>query len=339
MIRIPRPLVIAAFSFAICIAAQAAEDKVVFIGPSGSNTASGATAAEPMADLQSAVDKGLTRVDPKQKIVVRVLPGTYTAQTLKITAATTTFGHIEITRADDKDKSRPVFDGQGSVLPWLNVVADNGPAGQITVYGMEVKSYSTAINLAGSRDTPANDVSDVVIRNNVFRDIGQQSANQKNPSTAAIRLVNADRVQVINNKFTDIRNRQRCGLLHSLYIAHGSTDNLIRGNTFENTCGDPVRFRDGSGNNRVEGNTFTDAWADAAISDWYCEGDTRDDCSKKYTECPSFDNTIADNKIVARSAKQPQAVKTYGSDTPAGCQVPAQARQRSSGAPQRFISR
>ncbi len=326
-------LAAAILACAIAATAFAADDQVIFVGPSGANGASGASADEPVADLQAAVDKGLAGVEPKRKIVVRVLPGAFRGQTLKITTDPARYGRIEIVRADAK--SRPVFDGDGSTAPWLSVAAGDAGGGSITVEGLEIRSYSTAINLAGSRDMPDRSVTDVTIRNNVFRNIGQQSERQKNPSTAAVRLVNADRIEIINNQFLDIRNRERCGLLHALYIAHGSTGNLIKGNTFQNACGDAVRFRDGSGGNRVEGNTFVDAWANAAVSDWYCESDTRDDCSKKYKECPSFGNSVVANKVVARSAKSPEATKVYGNDAVPGCEVPARTRQRA-GTPQRF---
>jgi hypothetical protein len=130
-------------------------------------------------------------------------------------------------------------------------------------------------------------------------------------------------VQIVNNRFSDIRNRQRCGSLHAVYVAHGSTDNLIKGNTFEKSCGDAVRFRDASGGNRVEGNTFVDAWADAAISDWYCDRSSSEKCSEKYTECPSFGNAVVGNKVVVKRAKKsPEQIKAHGADAAPGCEAP-----------------
>ena len=72
-----------------------------------------------------------------------------------------------------------------------------------------------------------------------------------------------------------------------------------------------MRFRGRSGNYRVAGNTFIDALADAAISDWYCEVDNREDCNKR--ECPSFGNTVVD-KVVRRSKKESEVTKVYGAD-------------------------
>ncbi|MDZ7896324.1 MAG: right-handed parallel beta-helix repeat-containing protein [Sphingobium sp.] len=158
-------------------------------------------------------------------------------------------------------------------------------------------AYATAITLSGSRDDAALRVTDVVIRNNIFRSIGQISKSQKEPSTAVVRLVNADRVQIVNNRFQDIRNRQTCNRLHAVYVAHGSTDNLVQGNAFQDGCGDAVRFRDRSSGNRVVNNTFIDFWVDAPISDWYCDSTLSNKCTKRTPECPSFDNEIAGNRI------------------------------------------
>lgn len=311
-----------------------AENVVFYIAPNGSASASGTSARAPLADLQNAIDKGLAGSDAKRHLQIRVAPGTYQRQTVKLDSQTPEYERIEISRSSKS--GRPEFDGEGSVIPWLTIVAGDRPAGRVSVLGLKIADYSTAITLNGSRDVADDAVTDVVIRNSIFSSIGQQSPNQKTPSTAAVRLVNADRVKIVNNQFIDIRNRQRCGLLHSIYVAHGSTNNVIEGNTFENACGDALRFRDRSSANRVEGNTFIDAWAEAPISDWYCDSSARKDCSKKYTECPSFDNSVGENKIVVRKAKPPQAIKTFGPDTTSACPLPTAAR---GAAAQRFISR
>jgi hypothetical protein len=91
-----------------------------------------------------------------------------------------------------------------------------------------------------------------------------------------------------NNRFIHIKNRERCLLLHSIYVAHDSTKNVIEGNIFEDSCGDAIRFRDGSSANLVKDNIFIDAWDKAPVSDWYCDRDRRDDCTKATGECPSI---------------------------------------------------
>lgn len=296
---------------------------VRYVGPAGKPGASGASRTEPVADVQAAVDEGLRAVRRGEGLEIRVLPGTYLRQRLVLGSSAPGGGGITVVGYGGK--GRPVFDGAGFDGPWLTVATEEGPISHLTVSGLEIRGYATAITLNGSRDIAARSVTDVLIRNNIFRAIGQTTMSQKAPSTAALRLVNADRVQIINNRFEEVRNRWACGIIHSIYLAHGSTDNRIEGNTFADSCGDAIRFRDASSNNRVEGNTFIDAWADAPISDWYCDSTIVKGCTKKTPECPSFDNVLVGNKVEARQAKLPNPRTAHGTDSPPLCPLPADA--------------
>lgn len=308
---------------------------VLYVGPDGRPDASGRSPDRAISDIQRALDKGIAQRPKGETLELRILPGTYTGQRLILKSSEADGGAIAIVR--DEGIQRPVFDGDGLDAPWLTVEADKRPYRQLRVTGLEIKRYATAITLNGSRDIDARSVSDVVIRNNIFRSIGQTEMTQKAPSTAAVRLVNADRVQIVNNRFAQINNRSSCSLIHALYVAHGSTDNLIEDNNFEDSCGDAVRFRDGSSGNKVVRNAFVDAWADAPISDWYCDASSRKDCTKKTPECPSFDNEVADNRIEARKAKAPERLKAHGEDTTSLC--PAPLASRSAASRSRFLVR
>lgn len=306
------------------IASSFAPDAVAlvrYVAPDGRPGASGASRAEPAGDIQAAVDDGLRAAAPDEGLEIRVLPGTYVKQRLVLRSSAPGSGGIAI--VSDGKKDRPVFDGAGFDGPWLTVAPEESPIGRLTVSGLEIRGYATAITLNGSRDIDARSVTDVLIRNNIFRSIGQTTKSQRAPSTAAVRLVNADRVQIINNRFEDVRNRWSCGLIHSIYLAHGSTDNRVEGNTFKDSCGDAIRFRDASGNNRVEGNTFIDAWADAPISDWYCDTTIVKGCTKKTPECPSFGNVLTGNKVEVKQAKPPSPRTAHGTDNPPQCPMPA----------------
>lgn len=294
---------------------------VRYVGPDGKPGASGTSRADPVGDIQAAVDEGLRAVGPDEGLEIRVLPGTYVRQQLVLRSSPSGNGGIAI--VSDVKKGRPVFDGAGFDGPWLTAAPEDGPTSKLTVSGLEIRGYATAITLNGSRDIDARSVTDVLIRNNIFRSIGQTTKSQKAPSTAAVRLVNADRVHIINNRFEDVRNRWSCGIIHSIYLAHGSTDNRIEGNTFKDSCGDAIRFRDASSNNRVEGNTFIDAWADAPISDWYCDSTIVKACTKKTPECPSFGNVLIGNKVEVKQAKPPNPLTAHGADSPALCPLPA----------------
>ena len=309
---------------------------VLYVGPDGKPEANGRAPDRAMADLQRALDKGLAQRPKGETLELRVLPGTYVGQRLTLKSSESDGGDIAIVRHEGIE--RPVFDGKGMDAPWLTVEADKRPLRQLRITGLEITGYATAITLNGSRDIDARSVSEIVIRNNVFRSIGQTEMTQKSPSTAAVRLVNADKVEIVNNRFARISNRWSCGLIHALYVAHGSTNNLIEDNTFEDSCGDAIRFRDGSSGNKVVRNSFVDAWADSPISDWYCDASNRKDCTKKTPECPSFDNELADNRIEWRKAKAPERQRAHGDDTTSLC--PAPARTRETGAARsRFLVR
>jgi hypothetical protein len=316
---------------ALMLCTQAAA-LVLYVGAEGRPDADGRSPDRAIGDIQRALTKGLAQRPKGERLELRILPGTYAGQRLTLKSSEADGGDIAIVR--DEGIQRPVFDGNGLAATWLTVEADKRPFTQLRVTGLEIKRYATAISLNGSRDINERSVSDVVIRNNIFRSIGQTEVTQTAPSTAAVRLVNADRVQIVNNRFAQISNRQKCGLIHALYVAHGSTDNLIEDNTFEDSCGDAIRFRDGSSGNKVVRNSFVDAWADAPISDWYCDASNRKDCTKKTPECPSFDNEIAENRIEARKAKTPERLKAHGEDTtslyprPTGNRAAAAARSR-----------
>jgi hypothetical protein len=333
LIKLARSVAVLGLALATALAARAG-DLVLFVGPGGAASASGQSRDKPLPDLQSALNKGLAAPGTTGKLEIRVLPGTYNGQTLVIESGGAGRPRIEIVR--DAEKARPVFDGGGADATWLTVSAAGSATGNILVSGLEVTRYLTAISLNGSRTAQSLNIGNIVIRNNVFRAIGQQSLSQRAPSTAALRLVNADRVQVIGNQFIDVSNRERCGLIHAIYLAHGSTNNLVKGNTFDNSCGDSVRFRDASGGNMIEGNTFTDAWAAAPISDWYCDSTGREDCTKKTPECPSMGNEIAGNNVVSRKGQPPNVLKTFGPDVTTACPIPVDAR---GAARQRFVSR
>jgi hypothetical protein len=309
---------------------------VLYVGTNGQPDASGRSPDRAIGDIQQALSKGLAQRPKGETLELRVLPGTYTGQRLALKSSEADGGDIAIVR--DEGIQRPVFDGKGLDAPWFTVEADKRPFRQLRITGLEIKGYATAITLNGSRDIDARSVSDVVIRNNIFRSIGQTEVTQKAPSTAAVRLVNADKVEIVNNRFVQISNRFSCSLIHALYVAHGSTNNVIEDNDFEDSCGDAIRFRDGSSGNKVVRNSFVDAWADAPISDWYCDASSRKDCTKKTPECPSFDNEVAENRIEARKAKAPERQKAHGEDTTSLC-PPRTGTRAAAAARSRFLVR
>ncbi len=312
-------LVFAALQLTLA-AAQAADSKV-YMKPGGNDQASGKSETEAVSTLKTAVKKVLSLpVEGGGSRKVIILQGTYLAQSVTLTAL-----------PDDKpliltglagDGQRPVFDGNGMGRTWLKLESATGKTTRLTIEGIEVANYVTAISLNGQRESQGNFNSGNLIHNNLFRDIGQISIPSGKPSTAAVRLVNSRNNRITKNNFLNIRNNTSCGALHAIYMAHYSSGNLIEGNTFDGGCGAAVKARDSSGDNLVKDNHFIDQTAPVFLES-FCNKDLRDDCTKQTRECPSWGNEFRDNTTVMLGPKASKTtVLVAGPDDVAGCPSP-----------------
>jgi len=303
----------------------AGRDAVIYLGPAAAVKADGKSPESALSTLQDALSLAQDKFkEGSVNVTIRVLPGRYVAQSAT-TPGAAPGGSLTIAAVEDA--GRPVFDGAGADLTWLTVTGRVQQPANLRISGFRIQNYLTAITLNGSRNKLNNAVSKVVIRNNFFEAIGQQKRGAGKPSTAVIRLVNSDDNSIVNNRFIDFRNVEKCSLLHGIYLAHNSTGNLVKDNQFENGCGDAIRFRDGSGGNQVEANHFTDAWATTPISDWYCDASGRDDCTKQSGECPSLDNTLVRNQLTARKLADKGLTEEFGALSPKHCTVAPGARR------------
>lgn len=318
-------LVTASLLTAVIPVVQAAE-AVVYVSPAGNKAASGLDESSALDSLQLAIKRVLARQGPD--ITVRrvvVLPGRYMEQVATIDQLP---DDLPLVIAGAQG-SRPVFDGNGRGRTWLVLQSATGKPSRVTIEGLEITNYVTAISFNGDRDSETTSNSENVVRGNVFRTIGQIAFPSGKPSTAVIRLVNSKRNKIVQNQFIDIRNVTGCSALHAVYMAHYSSDNLIQGNTFESGCGATVKTRDASNGNVIRDNRFI-AQDDTLFLDSYCDKDARDDCTKSTPECPSWGNTFEGNtaeRMGPRARKAP--IAALGPDNPTGCPLPR-------GTPQRF---
>jgi len=295
-----------------------AKDLVIYMGPTGSDIHDGSMPDRAVLSLGKALELANEAPDPDVRVVrITVAPGIYRGQTA--TTAGMAGGRGIIIASDDPQKGRPVFDGEGNDGTWLILNNASGRPTNITIAGLEIKNYLTAISLNGNRDVRDASNGGNVIRDNIFRNIGQSSWFSSTHSTAAVRFVNSDDNIVAGNTFINIRNKRKCHLLHSLYIAHDSTRNTVSENLFQNSCGDAIRFRDGSNDNRIVNNTFTDAWEKNPASDWYCDPSKRSDCTKVSGECPSKNNLFEGNRVVVIKLKPANLFMAYGADATEKC--------------------
>lgn len=309
------------------IGAAHAADAIVYMKPDGNEQASGKSAAEAIGTLQTAIKRVLEMpVGPSGERKVIILPGTYKGQTTTVSDLPDD-KPLVITGSSGAGQ-RPVFDGDGKGRTWFQLDGASGRNTRLTIEGIEVANYVTAISLNGNRDAPGNYNAENVIHLNMFRDIGQIAFPKGKPSTAAVRLVNSRNNRITENRFINIRNVTGCSALHSIYMAHYSTGNLIEKNTFDGGCGATVKTRDSSGSNVVKGNRFIDQ-SEPVFLDSFCNKDARGDCTKATSECPSWGNEFADNStsgLKGKAAKK--AVEVSGPDAVAGCQPPPATRSR-----------
>lgn len=264
----------------------------IHLAPNGNDTRSGSSRELAVATLGRAFDLALS--DPRRRTEpMRILvgPGVYLGQSVVLDGGRLGYDVTVLGMAADP-KDFPVFRGDGELVTWLTVQSDRGHRTGLTIQALVVEEYATAISLEGHRDGKERFNAGTTIRRNVFRNIGSIALKRDQLSTAAIRFVNSRDNVVENNYFRTIRNRKEkeCGALHALYLAHFSSGNKIHDNTFDNTCGSVVKFRDRSNDNRVEDNRFIRIDHVPAVEEWFCDKDARKDCTKRLGECPSTGN-------------------------------------------------
>ena len=285
--QMPRSIV---FVIAI-IAAASASAADIYLSPDGSDDASGLSPNAPIATLARAeiAVKQATAAEPRD-VAIYFAPGRYTALSA-VWRYTMPAHSIRFIGAAD---GASVLDGAQRGLTFFTLRGSTGAASNLSFENLTITRYVTAISLNGDREDFARSNANNVIRNNRFLDIGGTSFPTLGRSTAVVRLVNSDRNVIDGNTFRGMVAAD-CALLHAIYLAHNSSNNVISNNSFESGCGDPIRVRDASHDNRIVGNTFINAGDRAAYSEWFC-GPTRP-CTKRGAECPSRGNAFQDNDV------------------------------------------
>jgi hypothetical protein len=203
--------------------------------------------------------------------------------------------HYEFTSASNGEQL-PNFDGELKQLTWLRVLSAHGTGSSVYISKLKIKNYITAISIEGDREDPTKYNAQNKIFKMQFENIGQTSLGFP-PSTAVVRLVNSRNNEIFDNDFTNIKNVENCGLLHSVYLAHHSSGNLIERNNFTNLCGSPIRVRDDSNNNNALHNKFNNIQNGKLMDQWFCDKSSRKDCTKSNPELRSHSNALDTNRI------------------------------------------
>jgi Right handed beta helix region len=275
---------------------------VVYVDPSGDDANVGATPAQSVLTL-TRVQEILEAASPDTDVEVRIAQGTYAGQSV-----TWTYYHplheIAFMPIDYQGggissiAGRPVFDGEGSNVLLALDASDGQPTNLSFIY-LQIQGYRQfGLLFRGNRNDFDQGWNG---SNRVFGCLLTDIGNLANPGDGGyggLDLVNSRGNVIRNNHFVDVENASGAqGLMHAVYLAHGSSENEIRSNRFVGVSGDPIRVRDGSNRNEVTDNVFEDTGSVAFISDWWCDMDANPACTKPSGECPSWESAFRDNEL------------------------------------------
>lgn len=286
----------------VAVEATVVEPFRVYVSTAGSDANDGLTPSTSVLTL-ARVHGILDAARPDADVEVRIAQGTYAGQSV-----TWTYYHpdheIAFMPVDYQGggigsiAGRPVFDGQGTgALLTLN--ASGGQATNLSFIYLQIQGYRTyGLLFRGDRNDFGGGWNG---GNRVYGCLLTKIGNLANAGDAGyggLDLVNSHGNDIRNNHFVNVENASSsAGLMHAVYLAHGSSDNEIRANRFVGISGDPIRVRDGSNHNQVTDNTFETAGSAAFISDWWCDKSANPNCTKPGGECPSWENAFRDNEM------------------------------------------
>ena len=302
--------------FLLYLTASWVSANTLYVSPKGVDSNDGLKQSAALKTIGKALDIAYGGdYSANQTITIKVLDGVYNGQSkrVRLAAAVPSVNII----GEMKGSKRPIFSDGKKNQTWLTVYADQGQELKLTIANIELRKYFSAISIVGDRDNSSQGSHGLVLKNNIFRAIGSQPNNSSKDriSTGAIRLINSSDSLIVNNKFLSIRNSTGCSALHAIYLAHFSSNNTIRQNVFDDTCGAPIRLRDHANNNRVVNNTFTNLEEVSAVQEWFCDKGARRGCTKQLGECPSINNT-AENNNYPQNRGRDQNIQIVGKTTP-----------------------
>ncbi len=274
----------------------------VYMKTTGDDGLDGASPATAVASL-GRVQEILKAEAPECEVDVRIEQGVYSGQTViwdyyhpdyKVKFMPIDYHGGGIGSID----GRPVFDGLGASYLFRLNVSDGEPTNIEFIYLRFEHYQQYALHFAGNRNDFDNGWNGF---NRVFGcyfyEIGNL-ASPGNPGYGALDLVNSIENVIRNNHFNKNENiSSQAGMMHSVYLAHGSRWNEISNNQFHDVSGDPIRARDYSNFNDVSDNVFFDTGSVAFYSDWWCDMSQNPNCTKTGGECPSWENEFRSNEL------------------------------------------
>lgn len=294
----------------------------IYVASDGTDNFDGSTPEKAVHSLRRVEEIVTSEIKSTQyqQIRVKFLPGLYKGYGI----VWHTFPNIPIKFMPTENKIPVIFDGNGGrnrifFRAYLEESRANIYGMMLEIQGLTIKNYCEGVSL-GSSDNSSIVKGGNKIVDNEFLNIGNlydpllKKGITRGGCYAAVRLRGTTDNIISDNIFKNIisgealrNNNKRVEegkLLHAIYIAHSSHNNIISKNIFENYSGSPIRIRDMSNDNMIKENIFKSALSSiknsniSVISQWYCNRDKRK-CSRM--ECPSTGLEILDNKILAKN--------------------------------------
>jgi len=288
-----------------CISQTLVTPQVLYVAPGGNDASAGAIAT-PLATLAGAHAK-IVAASPASGLssdwLVYVRGGTYRGQHVWWTR--TAADHRIQIRAFAGET--PIFDGvlAGDTLSkrsrFFDLEASSVVATNLTIDGLSIQNYvqhGIRLGVSGSQsDTAAAAPLCNVITNNHLANIGDTNGfcsggvidatgcvASGNPADlscecipanlcackgyGALDIAGSSKNVVARNTVVDLVNSPATqGLIHAVYTAHASTENLIQENYIANVSGQPIKFRNKCSNNTVRANYIERASTSAFIGD------------------------------------------------------------------------
>jgi Right handed beta helix region len=307
-------------------AALQAGFETLYVAPNGNDSNAG-TAAAPLASLNGANAKLPATLTKDYRIIVR--GGTYRQHWAVWTKSSPSQRiHIEAAAGET-----PIFDGRAAgasltVMPVALHLLTPDTVANITVRGLTIQNYGQmGIMLRGACNR---------IFDNEIKDIGNLAAdckqvplpapNQsqlgwvfKRPECTewagdgckcegygAIDMPGASRTVVKHNDIINSINGSqfgsKAGLMHAMYVAYQSQQNLLEDNYVRGVSGNPVKFRDGSSNNVAKNNYLERAGNGNFFVDGPSSGEPASVNNELVGNVATFSTTGATNVLVNKAS-------------------------------------
>lgn len=241
--------------------------------------------------------------DITDDIIIYIKKGTY-QQDYVYWEATSSTKKLKILAYNNEEV---IFDGKkqdGTLAHIFFELANKKGRTNLWIEGLTIQNYINGIWLGNTvRDKSGKYFKGIqnshnVIKGNIFKNIGNKFSSIYQPAYSALGINNSTNNLIEFNIFYANENDKpnekgyrTNGLMHSVYIAHYSTDNLIKNNYITLCSGDAIRIRNASHNNIFDANYIQLSGTHGFITEWYRT-------PKKYSTSPeerSNGNIIKNN--------------------------------------------